>query len=901
MLSCFNKIFLKNVREFNRGYLLFIIAKKEQFSYVKSTSTNFEKINEEYTNMQRLIPLNENELLKIRNLLIKITNEKYIFHKIVHSYNIPSFFLLDNDVRNHFLKYLREDLTYTYELREFIMNESGNHRENIVDLKKRKEKEFQLKNKEVYDAKKELENEIQYMKDTKYEKIINILQIFIKKHYYRQWIFYEQIKKMCDFTEMREFIKNRNKTRKLYLYVGPTNSGKTYEAFGKLAESKNGLYCAPLRLLAWEIHNKLLKLHKVTNLLTGQEVIKKNDNTHTICTIEMTPLNKNYDCAIIDEIQMINNSIRGYAWTNVLINLNCEEIYLCGSENIINLIKNLSDILNDQLIIKRFKRLSKLELQEKTENLENVKTGDCVITFSRSNIMLLKKKLEKLNKRVFVIYGNLPPESKKKQIELFNYYCQINKENNKCDHTDLDDKKKKKDYMSDKNNEKETILIATDVIGMGLNICIKRIIFYSLKKYDGDILRYLYISEILQISGRAGRYQENCKNDMIGYITCIHSDDLNILRTVFKNKNISSLIGNDIENCLLYNEDNNNSNSLNNNTVNFCNNTNRCEEGSFSINNSNVNSVNSSDNLLNNKRNYENLEIFLKENECNSYARAGYFPDFNTIDNLGKILEFEHNSKIKLYETLQILIDYLKLNERYFFLTKNYNQMIFIAKFLDSINLDKHILFIYTLSPININNVIILNILKTFCMCHSILGYVDFFQCINKNLLHTLNLKDNLKNLSDSFEHEETNFFFQSDRIIDNNFKTLPSEYSEKLNANSVNDNHIFKNSILLNTSEENKIIAKDLQNENNRNDISFDEYIQILEVYYEIIDLYCWLNTKFPDIYKNIDLVNDEKKKVSREIINMLTQSLKEDETYVDENAYLKKLDTYFLGYKNL
>ncbi|CRG93813.1 ATP dependent DEAD-box helicase, putative [Plasmodium gallinaceum] len=896
MLSCFNKAYLKNTREISKDYLLFILMKKSNFSYIRNTNTNTKKINEEYKNIQRVIPLNENELLKIRNILIKITNEKHIFHKIVHFYNIPSFFILDNDVRNHFLNYLKEDLTYAYELREFIMNKYDDSKEEVVDLKKKK---IELKNEKVDDIKKELENKMNDIKDRKYEKIINILQTFIKKYYYRQWIFYEQIKKLCDFTEMNEFIKNRknkNKSRKLYLYVGPTNSGKTHEAFKKLAESKNGLYCAPLRLLAWEIHNKLIELDKVTNLLTGQEVIKKDNNTHTICTIEMTPLNRNYDCAIIDEIQMINNGIRGHAWTNVLINLNCEEIYLCGSENVLHLIKNLSDILNDQLVIKRFKRLSKLELQEKTENLENVKTGDCIITFSRSNIMLLKRRLEKLNKRVFVIYGNLPPESKKKQIELFNYYCQINKESNEYSNNNLNNNIKNAD-MNDENIEKETVLIATDVIGMGLNTLIKRIIFYSLKKYDGDILRYLYISEILQISGRAGRFQENCENNIIGYITCIHLDDLNILKTLFKSKNINNFISNDIENSILNINANDNSSNLDCNTMNFCSNTYRCEGGDFSVNDRNTNTVNDSASLLNSKGNSENLEIFLKENECNSYPRAGYFPDFNTIDNLGKILEFEHNAKIKLYEILQVLIDYLKLNERYFFLTKNYNQMIFIAKLLESINLDKHILFIYTLSPINISNVVILNILKVFCMCHSLLGYVDFFQCINKNLLHTLNAKDNFKSLSNNSEHEEKNQFFQNDRNTENYFKTISDEYSKCTNSNNCN-NYIFNNNIILNALSENKIIKKDLQNENINNNISFDEYIQILEVYYEIIDLYCWLNTKFPDIYKNIDLVNDEKKKVSTEIINMLTQPLNENETCVNKSIHLKKFDTYYVGH---
>ncbi|KAI4837266.1 ATP-dependent RNA helicase SUV3 [Plasmodium brasilianum] len=979
MLRCFNKFHFNCARDINSKHRGIINCMKGLMNYAGQANEYFEKINEEYKNAQRLIPLNENETLKIRNLLIKITNEKGLLNKIAQLYSIPLFFLMDNDVRNNFLKCLSEDTTHSYELRELLMNEfnseGGNNNYN----------NFYIKNNSVLKNGTEMESleckkdDIIKKEEIRYGKIFTIFQNFIKKYYYKQWIFYEHVRKICDFTEVNEFIKKRKTTRKLYLYVGPTNSGKTYEAFTKLIQSKNGLYCAPLRLLAWEIHKKLIKLNKVVNLLTGQEIAKKKDNSHTVCTIEMTPLNKNYDCAIIDEIQMINDSIRGYAWTNVLINLKCEKIYLCGSEYIVHLIKNLSDILNDQLIIKRFNRLTKLELQEHTENLENLKTGDCIITFSRSNIMLLKKKCEQLKKRVFIIYGSLPPETKKKQIELFNNYCNLGKEDKEVGNSSMDTRittlnGRNKDMLNEKDySDKETILIATDVIGMGLNISIKRILFYSLKKYDGDNLRYLSISEILQISGRAGRYDEKCTEKIVGYITCVHLEDLNMLRNIFKNRNLCHLTGNEqverrknistVDRTEFSNEINEDFSQpykyIYNGTCTYLssvlnivcrqNNHELCTSSVTSVSNgrmkhdapakvrieSNTNddnrdyAANNYDNVANNydgDTNYDGRS-FLHKNERSVPLRAGYFPDFGTIENLGRILEYEHKANIQLHEILEILVDYLKLND-YFFLTKNYNQMIFIAKFLKHINMEKRILFIYTLAPININNVIILNVMKTFSMCHSILGYVDFFECVDRDVLPTLSEEQNFKSETNHYDEDmmgKVPLLVGNDTIV-NNSTVLVDTDSENVNINQISIECIRSKRISSERVSSERIISKRISSEhvisehiyndhikneqiNNCNNphnnlpafgvrfplntpskdgqplsscssgdnyytnIGFDEYTKVLEVYYEIIDLFCWLHTKFPNIYKNINLVNDEKNKVSTEIIHMLTK----------------------------
>ncbi|ETB60865.1 hypothetical protein YYC_01831 [Plasmodium yoelii 17X] len=949
--KCFLNLYIKKInKEYYQNNVNFLILEQCRRNISNNNNNNiyFEKINEEYRKAQHYVMLNENEILKIRNILIKIINEKELIRNVIHRYNIPIFFLQDMDVRNHFLNTIKNDKNNLIKLRELITKDvDTNCCSNgcIGDTRNVKvnEENGQIVNNNVHvnfslDHKIEEEkiNEFEQVSDkcylNSYETLLNIFQNFIKRNYHKQWIFYEHIKKLCDFTEINEIRKKKNNlNRKLYLYVGPTNSGKTHEAFNKFIDSKNGLYCSPLRLLTWEIHKKLLNLKKNANLLTGQEIIKKANNTHTVCTIEMTPLNEKYDCAIIDEIQMINNSIRGYAWTHVLMNLKCEEIYLCGSEHIVNLIKELSDILHDQVIIKRFKRLNKLKLEENVQALDDVKTGDCIISFSRNNIMLLKTKLEKLNKRVFVIYGTLPPESKKKQIELFNYYCKQTK--NDCDNIKLEKNNDEENIKNEiyhienynhVNQKKETVLVATDVIGMGLNIKIRRIIFYSLKKYDGDIIRYLNVSEILQIAGRAGRFDKNdSENSSDGFVTCVNFEDMNILKNIFKNKNVKKLIGNDDEN--YYELHNANETNDSNNLIDQYIGNIPCDKLLDNINSNRIlyeqienmdkyGDDDDDDDDINNRENPASQNNFdNKKKNINTTLRAGYFPNFDTIEKLSKILEFEYKAKIELYEILQILIDYLKLNDSYFFLTKNYNQIIFIAKFLKNINIDKNILFIYTISPVNINNIIMINILRTFIMSHSILGYVDFFECINADMLSMLNYVGDNKNCNlpnDANIDSKNNYYFNNDykqpcgnekincngngngnftyEALYNSPNIMSPDLKDAQNDNFQINNNLFPffskliNPMFMNlhnnahTELKYQVCAK-----NDTENVGFDEFIKVLEFYYEIIDLYCWLYTKFPSIYKNIKMVNDLKKKFSNQIVNLLAKPLNKEEGY--------------------
>jgi ATP-dependent RNA helicase SUPV3L1/SUV3 len=103
------------------------------------------------------------------------------------------------------------------------------------------------------------------------------------------------------------------------MHVGPTNSGKTYAALKRLEEAETGIYAGPLRLLAHEVYERMNDQGVPFNLLTGEERRESDGVEKWAATVEMTPLNKRLDVAVIDEIQMINDEQRGWAWTQALL------------------------------------------------------------------------------------------------------------------------------------------------------------------------------------------------------------------------------------------------------------------------------------------------------------------------------------------------------------------------------------------------------------------------------------------------------------------------------------------------------------------------------------------------------------------------------------------------------
>ena len=273
--------------------------------------------------------------------------------------------------------------------------------------------------------------------------------------------------------------------RTIHLHVGPTNSGKPYHALQRLEQAETGVYAGPLRLLAHEVYTRLNAKGKQCMLVTGEEKRAPDHDSLTAnitsCTVEMMPLNKDVDVAVIDEIQMIGNAERGWAWTQAVLGVKAREVHLCGETRTVPLIRELCASLGEKLIVHEYERLSPLQMADKSlqGNLKKLRKGDCIVSFSVMGIHALRKQIEQsTGRKVATVYGSLPPETRAQQARLFN----------------------------DPDNDYD-FLVASDAIGMGLNLSIKRVIFESSSKFDGFRQRTLVTPDIKQIAGRAGRYK----------------------------------------------------------------------------------------------------------------------------------------------------------------------------------------------------------------------------------------------------------------------------------------------------------------------------------------------------------------------------------------------------------
>lgn len=296
-------------------------------------------------------------------------------------------------------------------------------------------------------------------------------------------------KKLADLRFPLEWYPaTRAMQRTIHLHVGPTNSGKTYHALKRLEHAETGVYAGPLRLLAHEVYQRFNAKGKPCALITGEErrVPEGQIPVMSSCTVEMVPLNTKVDVAVIDEIQMIGDIERGWAWTQALLGVQAKEVHLCGELRTVQLVQDLCAAMGDKLEIHRYERLSPLKSMDVSlgNDLSKLEKGDCVILFSRVAIHAMKKQIETATgKRCAVVYGSLPPETRAQQAALFN----------------------------EPDNDYD-FLVASNAVGMGLNLSIKRIIFEAAHKYDGSGFREIESSEIKQIGGRAGRYRTSLQD-----------------------------------------------------------------------------------------------------------------------------------------------------------------------------------------------------------------------------------------------------------------------------------------------------------------------------------------------------------------------------------------------------
>ena len=271
------------------------------------------------------------------------------------------------------------------------------------------------------------------------------------------------------------FEKARRLQRSVTLYVGPPNSGKTHAAFERLAQAHDGAYLAPLRLLALEGRDRLVGRGVPCSLLTGEENVPVADSRVVSSTIEMVGTNKPIDVAVIDEAQMIFDSSRGWAWTQAIVAVPANEVIIICSAYAVPAIENLLGLCGERCTVRHFERKQHVELLPQPVPISALKLGDAVVAFSRRDVLMLRDQIAASGHPVSVIYGALPPEVRRREAERF-------------------------------ATGESHILVATDAIGMGLNLPIRRVLFSTMTKFDGQGDRTLEESEVHQIAGRAGRY-----------------------------------------------------------------------------------------------------------------------------------------------------------------------------------------------------------------------------------------------------------------------------------------------------------------------------------------------------------------------------------------------------------
>lgn len=258
--------------------------------------------------------------------------------------------------------------------------------------------------------------------------------------------------------------------------LGPTNTGKTHLAVERMLGHASGMIGLPLRLLAREIYDKIVSRQGVSHvaLITGEEKIIPKNARYYVCTVESMPIEKTVEFLAIDEIQLAADFDRGHVFTDRLLRARGrQETMLLGSETIRPLIRRL---IPDVEFITR-PRFSELIYVE-PKKLSRLPRRSALITFSTNNVYAYAEMLRRAKGGVAVVMGALSPRTRNAQVELY--------QNGDVDH-----------------------VVATDAIGMGLNMDIDHVSFASTAKFDGRQMRELNPAELSQIAGRAGRYMNN--------------------------------------------------------------------------------------------------------------------------------------------------------------------------------------------------------------------------------------------------------------------------------------------------------------------------------------------------------------------------------------------------------
>jgi len=294
-----------------------------------------------------------------------------------------------------------------------------------------------------------------------------------------------------------------NDTKRITAILGPTNTGKTHIAVETMLEYETGIIGFPLRLLAREIFDKCVNkvgAEKVA-LITGEEKVIPKSPKYFVCTVESMPQDMIVDFVAVDEIQMCSDHERGHIFTDRLLNARGEKLTMfLGSHTMRSVI---SSLINNIEFVNR-ERYSKLTYSgyKKISRL-NPKTA--LIAFSVDEVYAIAELVRRQKGGAAIIMGSLSPKTRNAQVQL---------------------------YQSGDAN----FLVATDAIGMGINMDINNVSFSNLRKFDGKKTRKLNLSEISQIAGRAGRHVNDGTFGITGQCKQLTSDEIEKLEKHELNK-----------------------------------------------------------------------------------------------------------------------------------------------------------------------------------------------------------------------------------------------------------------------------------------------------------------------------------------------------------------------------
>ena len=294
---------------------------------------------------------------------------------------------------------------------------------------------------------------------------------------------------------------------KITAVLGPTNTGKTHLAIETMLSFESGMMGFPLRLLAREVFDKVTKkigFEKVA-LITGEEKIIPKNAKYFLCTVESMPIDKQLDFVAIDEIQMCADHERGHIFTDRLLNMRGEKLTMfMGS----NTIKRIISKLDEDLEFIDRNRLSKLSY-EGYKKISRINRKTVIIAFSAEEVYAIAELIRRQKGGAAIVMGSLSPKTRNAQVQLYQS-------------GDVD------------------FLVATDAIGMGINMDLDNVYFSNLKKFDGKKLRRLNLSEIGQIAGRAGRYLNDGNFGITGQCKEISPEEIELLEN-HKFEDIQSL------------------------------------------------------------------------------------------------------------------------------------------------------------------------------------------------------------------------------------------------------------------------------------------------------------------------------------------------------------------------